>query len=134
MPAHPDTQPKAVALLWQKTEALLIFITALVIFAHLNSSLSWWAALLLFFVPDISFSGYFFGPKVGAFCYNAAHLYACGAILFGTGMMMNNPFFMLAGCLWLAHSGFDRMLGYGLKSPEGFSLTHLGQIGKKQGN
>lgn len=30
----------------------------------------------------------------------------------------------------LAHAGFDRMLGYGLKSPEGFTVTHLGTIGR----
>lgn len=33
------------------------------------------------------------------------------------------------GELWVAHAGFDRMLGYGLKSPEGFTVTHLGTIG-----
>nr|WP_312052333.1 DUF4260 family protein [Brevundimonas diminuta] len=31
--------------------------------------------------------------------------------------------------IWLAHIGFDRALGYGLKSPEAFGLTHLGLIG-----
>lgn len=32
--------------------------------------------------------------------------------------------------IWLAHVGFDRALGYGLKYARGFSHTHLGTIGK----
>ena len=33
--------------------------------------------------------------------------------------------------IWLAHIGFDRALGYGLKYATGFGFTHLGRIGKK---
>ena len=32
--------------------------------------------------------------------------------------------------IWLAHIGFDRALGYGLKYASGFGFTHLGRIGK----
>jgi hypothetical protein len=32
--------------------------------------------------------------------------------------------------IWLAHIGFDRALGYGLKYVAGFASTHLGRIGK----
>jgi hypothetical protein len=31
--------------------------------------------------------------------------------------------------IWLAHIGFDRALGYGLKYKAGFGFTHLGRIG-----
>ena len=37
---------------------------------------------------------------------------------------------MALGALWLAHSGFDRMLGYGLKAQTSFKDTHLGRLGK----
>jgi hypothetical protein len=30
------------------------------------------------------------------------------------------------GIFWLAHIGFDRSLGYGLKYSSGFKHTHLG--------
>jgi hypothetical protein len=50
--------------------------------------------------------------------------------LLAIGLLMPVPLLGVLGALWLAHSGFDRMLGYGLKSPEGFSFTHLGRIGK----
>jgi hypothetical protein len=33
--------------------------------------------------------------------------------------------------IWLAHIGFDRALGYGLKYAAGFGFTHLGRIGKE---
>jgi hypothetical protein len=32
--------------------------------------------------------------------------------------------------IWVAHIGFDRLLGYGLKLETGFEQTHLGPIGK----
>jgi hypothetical protein len=31
--------------------------------------------------------------------------------------------------IWVAHIGFDRLLGYGLKL-DGFEQTHLGPVGK----
>jgi len=30
--------------------------------------------------------------------------------------------------IWAAHIGFDRFLGYGLKYPVAFRVTHLGSI------
>jgi hypothetical protein len=32
--------------------------------------------------------------------------------------------------IWIAHIGFDRALGYGLKYGSGFTHTHLGRIGR----
>jgi hypothetical protein len=34
------------------------------------------------------------------------------------------------GLIWIAHIGFDRALGYGLKYPTGFGDTHLGRSGR----
>ena len=33
-------------------------------------------------------------------------------------------------CAWAFHVGVDRALGYGLKTPDGFTHTHLGRIGR----
>jgi hypothetical protein len=41
------------------------------------------------------------------------------------------PVFSCAGVIWCAHIGFDRALGYGLKYPGDFKMTHLGRIGFK---
>jgi hypothetical protein len=115
---------------WQRVEGLVLFAAGLILCWQWSPGLPWWLALLIFFAPDFSFAGYVFGPKAGAFLYNAVHVYAFGVIFVAMGIWESVPLCTSAGALWLAHSGFDRMLGYGLKLPEGFSYTHLGRIGK----
>lgn len=41
-----------------------------------------------------------------------------------------SPLILSIAMIWLAHIGFDRALGYGLKYASGFGFTHLGRIGK----
>jgi hypothetical protein len=120
------------AVLWQRVEGLIVFLVGLVLYWHWREGLPWWGALLVFFAPDLSFFGYLLGAGVGAFCYNTVHVYAFGAALLAIGLVLPNSLLVVLGALWLAHSGLDRMLGYGLKSPEGFSVTHLGRIGKQR--
>ena len=43
---------------------------------------------------------------------------------------MEAPLLLSISMIWLAHIGFDRTLGYGLKYSAGFGFTHLGRIGK----
>jgi hypothetical protein len=118
------------AVLWQRVEGAILFVVGLALALHGNDGIPWWSALLIFFVPDLSFAAYLLGPRVGAFCYNAVHIYAFGAALLAIGLIVPMPLLAALGGLWLSHSGFDRMLGYGLKSPEGFAVTHLGLLGK----
>lgn len=87
-------------------------------------------ALLAFIAPDLSSSGYFFGARVGTLVFNSVDVYALGAAVIALGLLYALPLVTGLGVLWLAHSGFDRLLGYGLKSSEAFSVTHLGRIGK----
>lgn len=118
------------AVIWQRVEGALVFLAGLALFWHADSSLQWWAALLIFFSPDLTFLGYILGPRYGAAFYNAAHIYALGIAILTLGIVTAMPPLVGVGALLLAHSGFDRMLGYGLKSPESFSITHLGRIGQ----
>lgn len=120
------------AVIWQRVEGLICFVAGIVLFLHWNDGIAWWCAGLIFFAPDLSFFGYIFGPKIGSFFYNSVHIYAFGVILLAIGIIASIPILVGCGSLWLAHSGFDRMLGYGLKLPEDFSQTHLGVIGKKR--
>ncbi|AEQ52951.1 DUF4260 family protein [Pelagibacterium halotolerans] len=120
------------AVLWQRIEGFAVLAAGLALFVHLNDALPWWAALLIFFAPDLSFIAYALGPRVGAFCYNLVHIYGLGAALLAIGLLAAVPLAAALGALWLAHCGLDRMLGYGLKSPEGFSITHLGRIGRQK--
>ena len=119
--------------LWQRVEGAAVFVAALVLFLVMDGQIAWWLAAILFFAPDISFAAYALGPRVGAVVYNLVHVYAFGAILLAAGAVTGILLISALGALWLAHSGFDRMFGYGLKSPEGFKVTHLGVLGGTSG-
>jgi hypothetical protein len=45
-------------------------------------------------------------------------------------LILAQPIALTIALIWLAHAGFDRLLGYGLKYPTAFTDTHLGRIGK----
>ncbi len=91
----------------------------------------WLLYLALFLAPDLSFLGYLAGPKIGAWVYNAAHsTLAPIAILSAMKFGLISPYMLFPALIWLAHIGFDRALGYGLKYASGFGFTHLGRIGK----
>ena len=114
---------------WQRIEAAIVFVTAIILFVRLDHSLAWRLAVILFFLPDVGFAGYAFGTKAGAVVYNVLHLYALGMVLLTVGIAIGSGTVAALGALWIGHAGFDRMLGFGLKSPEGFKITHLGRIG-----
>jgi hypothetical protein len=90
----------------------------------------WWIYAVLFLAPDLSFLGYLAGPKAGAVVYNAAHSYMAPMALMTSGFALASPLTLSIAMIWLAHIGFDRALGYGLKYSAGFGFTHLGRIGK----
>jgi hypothetical protein len=90
----------------------------------------WGLFAALFLVPDVSMLGYLAGPRVGAACYNAGHSYIGPALLGAAGLASGQPLAIAVALIWVAHIGFDRMLGYGLKYAAGFGHTHLGRVGK----
>lgn len=115
--------------IWQRAEGAIVFAASVLIYLDLDAGLSWWLALLVFLAPDLGFAAYLLGNRVGAFGYNLVHVYAFGVGVFTVGLVTGGVGIAAVGALWLAHSGFDRLLGYGLKSTEGFKVTHLGRIG-----
>lgn len=90
----------------------------------------WGRFALLFLVPDLSLFAYLAGPWLGAIAYNLAHTtigpFAYGALGAATGQ----PLLLQIAAIHLAHIGFDRLLGFGLKYGVSFSATHLGSIGR----
>ncbi len=82
----------------------------------------------LFFAPDVSFAGCLAGPRFGAAIYNVAHSYLGPLILAATLLSLGTG--LTVALVWIAHVGFDRALGYGLKYPTAFGDTHLGRIGR----
>jgi hypothetical protein len=91
---------------------------------------SWGLFAGLFLVPDLSMLGYLAGPRIGAACYNAGHSYLGPLLLAAAGAARGETLLLQLAAIWVAHVGFDRMLGYGLKSGAGFGFTHLGRKGK----
>lgn len=90
-----------------------------------------WRFALLFLLPDLSMLGYLAGPRIGALAYNAAHATIGPLLLLIAGLLLA-PALLPYATIWLAHIGFDRALGYGLKYAEGFGVTHLGRIGRSR--
>lgn len=85
---------------------------------------------LFFLAPDLSFLGYLGGARIGAIVYNAAHTLIGPLALALLGLLLSVTGLVAAALIWIAHIGFDRLLGYGLKYGAGFGYTHLGRIGR----
>jgi hypothetical protein len=101
-------------------------------FAYSRFGAGWGVFFACFLLPDLSLLGYLAGSKLGAAVYNAAHS-AIGAIAcLAFSLAFSSRWALAASLIWLAHIGFDRALGYGLKYGRGFRHTHLGPIGAIQ--
>jgi hypothetical protein len=110
-------------------EGVALAAIALAIYAHAHGSTQTFA--IWFLAPDLSMLFYAFGARAGAVAYNAAHSTIGPLALFAFGFATGQTALIAAACIWLAHVGFDRALGYGLKYSSSFRDTHLGRIGKR---
>lgn len=93
---------------------------------------SWGLYLALFFVPDVSFVLFLITPKIGAIAYNVFHHKGVMALVILAGFLLKNDLVIKVGLIFMAHSSFDRVAGYGLKYFDSFDHTHLGWIGKSK--
>jgi hypothetical protein len=118
---------------WLRWEGVVVLLVAGLLYRHFDLHWTWFG--LGFLAPDLAMLGYLVGPRAGALAYNLAHTYTTAGIVLGVGLAcgVTEPCGVVligVGLVWCAHIGFDRALGYGLKSPEGFRFTHLGRIGR----
>jgi predicted ferric reductase len=86
----------------------------------------WGIFAVLFLAPDISLLGYLrSASKASAVFYNLVHSYvlplALGLLAWELGSALTGQLALI----WLAHISFDRCLGFGLKFPESFRVTHI---------
>jgi hypothetical protein len=116
--------------LWLLAEGLVALAASAVLYHSRGGS--WLLFAAFFFVPDLSMLAYLAGSRTGATAYNVAHSYVSPLAVLGMGFATKNHAAMPCALIWMAHIGFDRMLGYRLKYPEGFGNTHLGLIGKQK--
>ena len=112
---------------WLRLEGLAALVAATLLYAR--SEYSWVLFAALFLTPDVSLAAYAAGPRIGGFVYNALHSYFGPAVLAIGLLVTDRP--LAVPLVWIAHIGFDRALGLGLKYESGFRDTHLGQIGRR---
>ncbi len=112
-----------------KVEELALFALFTIAYFYVYPGL-WIFFLVMFFVPDISFVCYLISTKIGAITYNILHHKGVLAVLVLMGAYLQNDLLIKIGLIFLAHSAFDRVFGYGLKYNDDFKHTHLGWIGK----
>jgi hypothetical protein len=111
-----------------RLEGLMMLGLSVALYARLQGE--WLVFAELFLVPDLSIAAYLFGPRTGAAAYNTMHSTIGPLLLLSIGYAAALPMTVPVALIWLAHVGFDRALGYGLKYPSAFGDTHLGRIGR----
>ena len=111
-----------------RLEGAAAFVAAIALYGH--ADFSWLALVILFLAPDLSMLAYLVGPRAGALAYNLVHTYALALPLALAGFAFGWPVASALALIFIAHIGFDRMLGFGLKYASGFGDTHLGQTGR----
>ncbi|MET0773658.1 MAG: DUF4260 family protein [Candidatus Limnocylindrales bacterium] len=106
-----------------RAEGFALGVAGLVGYGQLGGDWLWLVPLLL--LPDLSIAGYAAGPVVGALVYDLVHNLVLGLVLAGVGLWAGIPALAILGSVLVAHVGFDRLAGYGLKHPSGFKDTHM---------
>jgi hypothetical protein len=89
---------------------------------------NWLLFAVLLFAPDLAMLGYSLNQRAGALVYNAIHTITLPALLGAAGYLSGSALMLHVAFIWIAHIGFDRVLGYGLKYPTGFKDTHLNPV------
>ena len=115
-----------------KWEDLALFVLSA--YTLYDMHVQWWVYLLLFLGPDISMLGYAAGNRAGAISYNLFHHKGIAVVFFIAGWLSGIWVLQVTGIVLFGHSCMDRIFGYGLKYFRGFKFTHLGLIGKQEGN
>ncbi|HKD45214.1 MAG TPA: DUF4260 domain-containing protein [Candidatus Angelobacter sp.] len=108
-----------------QAEGAAIFVASLVVYGV--RGYGWWIFLALFLLPDVSMLGYLRNVRTGAIFYNAVHTELV-PVLLALAVLEYRPGLLAYSLIWLAHIGFDRMLGLGLKYPTRFADTHLARV------
>ena len=88
---------------------------------------AWWPFVVLAIAPDVTLLfGFHPGlqrgqldPRAVPF-YNAVHRFWAPVVLVVVALLVHQYGWVAAGLAWCAHIGFDRSLGFGLRTPQGF--------------
>ena len=88
---------------------------------------AWWPLVVFAIAPDIALiAGAGPGLERGQLhpravpLYNAVHRYWAPVVLIVLAFLLHAEAWVAAGLAWTAHISFDRSLGFGLRTAEGF--------------
>lgn len=115
---------------WLRAEGLAVLVFSIAL--YWESGGRWWLFVALLLVPDASMLSYAVNPRVGRISYNVVHSYVLPLSVAIFAIAMHSVRVLPFVCIWTAHIGMDRSLGYGLKTSDRFGDTHLGRLGKKE--
>lgn len=111
-----------------RVEGLALAAVAVAVYRMSGWAWGWVLLGTAFLAPDFGVLGYLVGRRTGAWLYNLTHTtvlpLAWGLWLWKSGATAS----LALPALWLAHIGFDRLLGFGLKYPDDFKITHLQKL------
>ncbi len=110
--------------------ALGFVATGIAIGVVVTQHATWWQLVVFAIAPDITLlAGMWPGlprgqlhPSAVPF-YNAVHRYWAPVVLVVAALLLRSPEWVAAGLAWIAHISFDRSLGFGLRTREGFQRT-----------
>ncbi|MDG1386802.1 MAG: DUF4260 domain-containing protein [Halioglobus sp.] len=110
----------------RRIESAVVLFTSCYVYNALG--FNWFMFAALFFIPDLSIFAYFFaGRRVGGIAYNLAHCYIGPITLALLGWTTGDQILQAIALIWLAHAAFDRTIGWGLKYPDSFCNTDMGE-------
>jgi Domain of unknown function (DUF4260) len=107
-------------------EGAAVLLASCILYQQAHGSWLWFG--LLFLIPDFSMLGYLANKKVGAAVYNLGHTYASPLLLFSVLCLSGQTSYGWIVLIWVAHIGFDRTMGYGLKYETAFKDTHFQRV------
>lgn len=114
-----------------KTEELgLLLLFSIIYFQFYHGT--WVFYFGLFFVPDVLIIFALIYRRLGTILYNLFHHKGAISALIFVGYFLQNELLIKIGLIFMAHSCFDRVAGYGLKYFDSFDHTHLGWVGKSK--
>jgi len=109
-----------------KLEEVAMFGFSIYLFAI--TSFNWWIFPVLILLPDLGMIGYSINTRFGAITYNLTHHKGIAMVALVAGWHLQMPELHLMGIILFGHASMDRVFGYGLKYPDNFKHTHLGQL------
>jgi len=107
-------------------EGAAVLFAAGIFYQQVHGRWFWFA--VLFLAPDLFMLGYLANKKVGALIYNLGHTYTSPVLMFSILWFCGQISDFWLPLIWVAHIGWDRLIGYGLKYETAFKDTHLQRV------